>query len=89
MNPPRLLLVEDDPALAELLEFRFRAEGYAVSVTPDGDEALLLAAEEMPDLVILDWMIEDQRHRGLPSPAPRQGQRPCADHHADRARGRG
>jgi two-component system phosphate regulon response regulator PhoB len=58
MNPPRLLLVEDDPALAELLEFRFRAEGYAVSTTADGDEALLLASEEIPDLVVLDWMIE-------------------------------
>ena len=58
MPPPRLLLVEDDPALAELLEFRFKAEGYAVSVTADGDEALLLAAEEAPDLVVLDWMIE-------------------------------
>ena len=58
MPGPRLLLVEDDPALAELLEFRFKAEGYAVSVTADGDEALLLAAEEAPDLVVLDWMIE-------------------------------
>ena len=58
MPPPRLLLVEDDPALAELLEFRFKAEGYAVTVTADGDEALLLAAEEAPDLVVLDWMIE-------------------------------
>ncbi len=58
MPAPRLLLVEDDPALAELLEFRFKAEGYAVSVTADGDEALLLAAEEAPDLVVLDWMIE-------------------------------
>ncbi len=58
MPEPRLLLVEDDPALAELLEFRFRQEGYVVSVTPDGDEALLLAAEEAPDLVVLDWMIE-------------------------------
>jgi two-component system phosphate regulon response regulator PhoB len=58
MNAPRLLLVEDDPALAELLEFRFRNEGYQVQVTPDGDEALLLAAEEAPDLVVLDWMIE-------------------------------
>jgi two-component system phosphate regulon response regulator PhoB len=55
---PRLLLVEDDQALAELLEFRFRGEGYAVTVTADGDEALLLAAEEVPDLVVLDWMIE-------------------------------
>jgi two-component system, OmpR family, phosphate regulon response regulator PhoB len=58
MPGPRLLLVEDDPALAELLEFRFKAEGYAVSLTADGDEALLLAAEEAPDLVVLDWMIE-------------------------------
>ncbi len=58
MSTPRLLLVEDDPALSELLEFRFKAEGYAVTVTPDGDEALLLASEEAPDLVVLDWMIE-------------------------------
>lgn len=58
MAPPRLLLVEDDPALAELLEFRFRQQGNAVTVTPDGDEALLLASEEVPDLVVLDWMVE-------------------------------
>ncbi|WP_296678131.1 phosphate regulon transcriptional regulator PhoB [Novosphingobium sp.] len=58
MPAPRLLLVEDDPALAELLEFRFTAEGYSVTATADGDEALLLAVEEAPDLVVLDWMIE-------------------------------
>ena len=58
MTAPKLLLVEDDPALAELLEYRFANEGYAVRATPDGDEALLLAAEEAPDVIILDWMIE-------------------------------
>lgn len=58
MNAAKLLLVEDDPALAELLEYRFRNEGYRVRVTADGDEALMMAAEEVPDLVILDWMIE-------------------------------
>ena len=58
MAAPRLLLVEDDPALAELIEFRFRGEGYNVVRTEDGDEALLLASEEVPDVVILDWMIE-------------------------------
>ncbi len=58
MPPPRVLLVEDDPALAELLEFRFRAEGYEVQSTPDGDEALMLAQETVPDLVVLDWMID-------------------------------
>lgn len=54
----KLLLVEDDPALSELLEYRFSNEGYGVRTTADGDEALLLAAEDVPDLVILDWMIE-------------------------------
>ena len=58
MAGPHLLLVEDDPALAELLEFRFNAEGYQVTPTPNGDDALLLAIERAPDLVILDWMIE-------------------------------
>ncbi len=58
MTAAKLLLVEDDPALAELLEYRFANEGYAVRATPDGDEALLMAAEDVPDLVILDWMIE-------------------------------
>lgn len=58
MPSAKLLLVEDDPALAELLEYRFANEGYSVRVTPDGDEALLMAEEDTPDLVILDWMIE-------------------------------
>lgn len=58
MSQAKLLLVEDDPALAELLEFRFLREGYTVRVTPDGDEALTLAREDVPDLVVLDWMIE-------------------------------
>ncbi|RVQ69252.1 phosphate regulon transcriptional regulatory protein PhoB [Croceicoccus ponticola] len=58
MPAPRLLLVEDDTSLAELLQYRFEAEGYDVVATPDGDEALLLATEQAPDLVILDWMVE-------------------------------
>jgi len=55
---PRLLLVEDDLSLAELLQYRFEAEGYDVVATADGDEAMLLATEQAPDLVILDWMVE-------------------------------
>lgn len=58
MTAAKLLLVEDDASLAELLEFRFEAEGYEVRSTTDGDEALILAAEETPDLIILDWMVE-------------------------------
>ena len=58
MSAPKLLLVEDDTALAELLEFRFENEGYSVRTCADGEQAMVLAAEETPDLVILDWMIE-------------------------------
>ena len=58
MSAAKLLLVEDDPALSELLEYRFSNEGYQVRCTADGDEALILAAEDLPDLIILDWMIE-------------------------------
>ena len=58
MSKPRLLLVEDDTALAELLEWHFEQEGYDVVRTPDGEEALLLSKESPPDIVLLDWMIE-------------------------------
>ena len=54
----RLLLVEDDRALAELVKFHFQREGFTVTSTPAGDEALILVDEVRPDLVILDWMIE-------------------------------
>ena len=58
MTAKRLLLVEDDRPLAELVRFHFDRAGYAVTRTGDGEEALILAEEVRPDLVILDWMIE-------------------------------
>jgi two-component system phosphate regulon response regulator PhoB len=54
----RILIVEDDLALAELLTWNFESDGFAVTCTPDGEEALLLASEHTPDVIILDWMIE-------------------------------
>ena len=56
---PRLLIVEDDASLAELLSWTAEAEGYAVQVTGDGEEALLLVREQAPDLILLDWMIDN------------------------------
>jgi two-component system phosphate regulon response regulator PhoB len=58
MSKGRLLLVEDDKALAELLLWHFKRQEFDVRRTADGEEALLLAEEEAPDIVILDWMIE-------------------------------
>ncbi len=53
-----MLLVEDDPAIAELLTWHFRREDFDVVQTADGEEALLLAREKTPDIVLLDWMLE-------------------------------
>ena len=58
MAKGRILLVEDDSALAELLVFNLRREDFEVRHTADGEEALLLAQENPPDLILLDWMIE-------------------------------
>ena len=57
-KPGKILLVEDDRSLAELLSWNLEREEYEVEHTADGEEALLLARENPPDLVLLDWMIE-------------------------------
>lgn len=58
MARARLLLVEDDPALVELLIWHFRREDFDVRHTADGEEALLMIKEATPDIVLLDWMVE-------------------------------
>ena len=58
MSRAHILLVEDDRSLAELLSWNLEREEYEVEHTADGEEALLLARENPPDLVLLDWMIE-------------------------------
>ncbi len=58
MNP-LVLIVEDEPAQAEVLRYNLEKKGYRTSVAPAGEEALMLVEEEEPDLVILDWMLPD------------------------------
>ncbi|WP_332811903.1 phosphate regulon transcriptional regulator PhoB [Sphingomonas sp.] len=58
MSNAKMLLVEDDKVLADLLVWHFEREQFDVRSTADGEEALLLAQENVPDIVILDWMIE-------------------------------
>lgn len=54
---PKILVVEDDANLVELIRYNLEQEDFAVVSTEDGEEALVLADEEKPDLVLLDWMI--------------------------------
>ncbi len=59
MTKTQLLLAEDDLALAELLTYSFEREDFEVRHTPSGEEALVLAQEAVPDIVLLDWMLEE------------------------------
>ena len=57
MTIPYVLVVEDEDALATLLDYNLMKEGFRVERAADGEEALLRVAEEPPDLVVLDWML--------------------------------
>jgi DNA-binding response OmpR family regulator len=52
-----ILVVEDESAIAEAVRVRLASEGYAVRVAGDGPEALRMAGDERPDLVVLDLML--------------------------------
>jgi two-component system phosphate regulon response regulator PhoB len=54
---PHVLIVEDEDALSELLQYNLKKEGFRVSVAADGEEALMLVDERQPDVVLLDWML--------------------------------
>jgi len=54
---PLVLVVEDEAALVTLLRYNLEREGFRVAEARDGEEAMLQIAEQMPDLVILDWML--------------------------------
>ena len=54
---PHILVVEDEDALWTLLQYNLDKEGYDVAVAADGEEALTLVSERLPDIVILDWML--------------------------------
>jgi len=53
----KILIVEDEAPLAEMLRYNLEAEGFAVCHAETGEEAEVLLAEERPDLVVLDWML--------------------------------
>ena len=54
---PAVLVIEDESALSTLLRYNLEREGYRVFEARDGEEALLLADEVKPDLIVLDWML--------------------------------
>jgi DNA-binding response OmpR family regulator len=57
MMVPKVLLVDDEPNILLSLKFLMQKEGYEVLVAENGDEAMALARQSLPDLVILDVML--------------------------------
>lgn len=53
----RILIVEDEEPLTMLLRYNLEAEGYEVDSVARGDEADMRLKEQLPDLVVLDWML--------------------------------
>ncbi len=54
---PKVLVVEDEEALSVLLRYNLESEGYEVETVDRGDEAEIRLKENLPDIVILDWML--------------------------------
>lgn len=54
---PHVLIVEDEPAQREVLAYNLEAEGFRTSRAENGEEGLLLVAEDAPDVIVLDWMM--------------------------------
>jgi len=75
----KILIVEDEPSMVELLRYNLESEGFEVNSALDGEEAWLSIEEQKPDMVLLDWMLpklsgieicrrlrRDQEFRNLP-----------------------
>jgi two-component system phosphate regulon response regulator PhoB len=54
---PSILVVEDEPAILELLKVNLVDAGYEVLAAPDGETAQTLLKDSLPDLVLVDWML--------------------------------
>ena len=54
---PYVLIVEDETSIATLLEYNLKREGFETALAEDGDMAIVMAEERVPDLILLDWML--------------------------------
>jgi two-component system phosphate regulon response regulator PhoB len=57
MIAPKVMVVEDEEPLGVLLRYNLESEGYQVEVVMRGDEAEIRLQENVPDLLVLDWML--------------------------------
>lgn len=53
----KILLIEDDPSLTELIKYNLENEGYSITIEMDGYKGLISAQTNTPHLILLDWML--------------------------------
>ena len=56
----KVLIVEDEDALTQLLSYNLAKEGYDIAACDDGDDVMMMIDEERPDIVLLDWMLPNR-----------------------------
>lgn len=57
MHGQKILVVEDEPEIRDMLAFSLQRGGYAVTLAEDGESALRLLDQQRPDLILIDWML--------------------------------
>jgi two-component system phosphate regulon response regulator PhoB len=72
----KILVVEDDPSILELLQFNLETAGYHVAAAPTAEEGALQLEEQDFDLLVLDWMLPDMSGIELCSRVRKSGRAP-------------
>ena len=89
MPKPKILVIEDERALVEVLSYNLEREGFEVLVAHDGQDGLRQAQVKLPDLVVLDLMLPLKGGPGgLPGAADGDPDPRDPDHHGH-GQGRG
>ncbi|MBF0246762.1 MAG: phosphate regulon transcriptional regulator PhoB [Alphaproteobacteria bacterium] len=52
-----ILIVEDEPPQAEMLSYNLLKEGFRLMIAEDGEDGLMKARDDLPDVIVLDWML--------------------------------
>ena len=59
MSPGRMMIVEDDPDISNMLRIYFQQQGYEVAVAQRGEDALEMCRQQLPHIIVLDIMLPD------------------------------
>ena len=78
MEDKKILIIEDEKPIADILKYSFEKEGFQVECAHTGSEGFSAACQDPPDLILLDWMLPGNWNRAgrtlYSSPATAEGE---------------